>query len=256
MALVRFVGLVLLAGVVAIFAAVQASTGSVPLEAAQPSTTAVSGLPTPTPLLTSTPTETPVPTPTKTPLPTPTKTPRPTAAKTAPPTPAPAPSPSPAPLTSAATATPEPALPPPPPAPVVQERLDASFAAQVLALVNAERASRGLALLATNGALTRAAERYALLLLNYDSLSHTAGGTDLGSRVAAAGYAGWSIVGEVLWLGRGAFGPADVVAGWLASPAHREIILDGSFSEAGVACSRRGAGGALPDRRCVMDLGG
>lgn len=143
------------------------------------------------------------------------------------------------------------APPPAPGPPSSANRLDAGFASQVLALVNAERSARGIAPLGSNGALTQAANGYALLLLGYPSLTHTANGTTLQGRASAAGYGG-GYLGEVLWQGWGTFSPADVVAAWMNSPPHRAIILDPTYRDAGVGCA---FSAGSPDSRCVMDVG-
>jgi uncharacterized protein YkwD len=51
-------------------------------------------------------------------------------------------------------------------------------------------------------------------------------------RAQAAGYDGWTALGEVLAAGPAS--PEQVVAGWLASPEHRARLLDPSFQEIGV----------------------
>ncbi len=165
------------------------------------------------------------------------------------------------------TATPQPP-PPPPPTPHVHEEppsqppapqesgewLDPAFAARVLALVNVERTSRGLAAFTTNGALTRAAESYAHTLLQFDSLTHTANGTDPLGRMRAAGYSAGPTVGEVLWRGVGSWPPERTVADWMASPGHRAIILSTAYREAGVGCYFKQAGRV--EARCVLDAAG
>lgn len=265
LAFVRFVVLLALGLAAAGILGLQQTRSSVPLEAAPPAQpTARSGLLTPTPETPPTPTRTEVPTATRTPLPTPTNTPKPS------PMPVPSPTPEPATGDGASTqgagaptsggqtsgssgAVSAPAAPQPAPPPPSGDRLDAGFASQVLALVNAERSARGIAPLRSNGALTQAASDYALLLLGYPSLSHTANGTALQGRASAAGYGG-GYLGEVLWQGRGVFSPADVVASWMNSPPHRAIILDPTYRDAGVGCAF-GGGGATQQSRCAMDVG-
>lgn len=175
-------------------------------------------------------------------------------------------------MTATATATrtpkptaiatvPPPAEPPPPPAapqnqpsPAPEPRIaiDANFAAQVLALANTERAARGLPPLAALGVLTQAAQSYGGTLLQLDSISHDAGGTSLSGRVQAAGYSGWSLLGEALWSSQGYLPPERVITDWLASPGHRDILLDSRFTKAGVGCAFRE--GATVEARCVMVL--
>ncbi len=52
-------------------------------------------------------------------------------------------------------------------------------------------------------------------------------------RVARAGYGKYVIVGEN--IAAGPMTPAEAAAGWLASPAHCENIMDGRFREIGIA---------------------
>jgi uncharacterized protein YkwD len=107
---------------------------------------------------------------------------------------------------------------------------------------------------APNNALARAAADYAVLLMQYSSLSHTAAGTTLTGRVRAAGYTAGPPLGEVLWLAVGVVPPERTVADWMASPGHRDVILSSSYSVAGAACYFRQ--GARWEARCVMDFGG
>jgi uncharacterized protein YkwD len=185
-----------------------------------------------------------------------TLTPTPSATPTTPPTATatPLPPPTPRPQSQQPPAQQPPAQAQPPQAPAARAWSDAGFAAQVLALVNAERASRELGQLASNGALTNGATNYARTLLQYSSLSHTAGGTTLSSRVAAAGYGGGPPLGEVLWLGVGRLPPERVVSDWLNSPSHREVILNPIYRTAGAGCLFRQ--GSRLEARCAMDLGG
>ena len=183
----------------------------------------------------------------------------PTETATATPTPSPTPPPPPtattAPVPHVHTPVP-PAAPqeqaPPEPQPRVWS--DPAFAGRVLTLINAERSARGLAPLATDGALTASATGYAETLLRLGALSHNADGTDVLSRARAAGYGGGLPVGEVSWRGVGSLPPENVVSGWMSSGSHRDVVLSGQFRVAGVGCYFRDDGGML-EARCVMDLG-
>ena len=175
------------------------------------------------------------------------------------------PSTTPQPPTVTATPVPPPREPPPtavPPTstPHIQptspprDRIDDDFASRVLALINAERTSRGIPALQTNSALVRSAQSYARTLLQLDALAHNVDGTSLSSRVATAGYDGGPPLGEVLWGSTGFLPPEQAVADWMASPSHRQIILDTTYSLAGVGC-------AFSERdrlkaRCVVDMAG
>jgi uncharacterized protein YkwD len=185
------------------------------------------------------------------------------------PTPAPTPTPLPTSLPTeppvadegAATAevSSQPANPPPPaPAsegnpPATTEYQDYDMANAVLASVNSARAAQGVAALSANGALTAAAQSYAQLLAQLDTLTHDAAGGLL-ARIQASGYTG-GFLGEALWQGRGAsYTPDEVVNDWLNSPPHREILLSTTYVDAGIACYVEETNGA-PNTRCVLDVG-
>lgn len=151
-----------------------------------------------------------------------------------------------------------PVLPAAPPAqddqpaePETREWLDIDFGAQVLALVNEERAANGASALTANGALMLSAESHAHTLTELNALEHAAGGSDLLSRVQAAGFTDNVQLGEVLWRGGGTFSPQTPVAGWLSSATHREIILNPAYREAGIGCYFR-EGGPVREARCVL----
>jgi uncharacterized protein YkwD len=143
-------------------------------------------------------------------------------------------------------------VPPADPAAVAREWLDPGFAAQVLTLVNSERAARGLSALAADAALTASAQNYAATLTQLGSLSHTAVG-DISSRALASGFGG-GYLGEALWFGGGSVSPEQALASWLASPAHAALIFDPAYVVAGVGCYFYQSGDVY-EGRCVLDLG-
>jgi uncharacterized protein YkwD len=106
--------------------------------------------------------------------------------------------------------------------------------------VNAQRAAHGLAPLQGDASLARAARGHARDMVQEDVFAHQVpGGAPLNKRVRSAGYGGaserWG-VGEVLAWGTGQRAtPAQTVRAWMNSPGHRQIILDGSYREAGPA---------------------
>jgi uncharacterized protein YkwD len=137
----------------------------------------------------------------------------------------------------AAPADPAPPAPPPPPPPAPPAQWpDAAFAASVLAGVNGERAKASLPPLSANGALSSTAQAYSLAVLELGHLSHSADGRDTSARAAGAGYAGPGPVGESLWSGTGPFGPEQAVYDWMGSPAHRAMLLNPAYLEAGIGC--------------------
>lgn len=104
--------------------------------------------------------------------------------------------------------------------------------AQVLALVNQERASAGCSPVTSNAELTRAADDYSDVMADSGVMSHTGpDGSTMTTRVEAAGYE-WSTLGEN--IARGQADAASVMESWMNSPGHRANILNCSFKELGV----------------------
>ncbi|MFE2050499.1 CAP domain-containing protein [Streptomyces sp. NPDC059459] len=104
--------------------------------------------------------------------------------------------------------------------------------AQVLALVNEERAAAGCSPVTANDRLTRAADDYSDVMASSGVMSHTGpDGSTMTSRVEAAGYQ-WSTLGEN--IARGQADAASVMESWMNSSGHRANILNCSFRELGV----------------------
>ncbi|MEU5754358.1 CAP domain-containing protein [Streptomyces sp. NPDC047829] len=104
--------------------------------------------------------------------------------------------------------------------------------AQVLALVNEERAAAGCSPVTANDRLTRAADDYSDVMASSGVMSHTGpDGSTMTSRVEAAGYQ-WSTLGEN--IARGQADAASVMESWMNSSGHRANILNCSFKELGV----------------------
>jgi hypothetical protein len=95
--------------------------------------------------------------------------------------------------------------------------------ADLTAMTNADRAAAGLRPLATAGDLQSLAQSRANEMARTHTLAHT---TNLGSRVS-----GWKRLGEN--VGRGP-NLRDIETAFMASPSHRENILDPAFSQLGV----------------------
>ncbi len=123
--------------------------------------------------------------------------------------------------------------PPAPPA--------ASTESATLALVNDQRASRGLAPLAWHDRVATAAQAHADDMAAHQTMSHTGSdGSNGGDRLSRTGYS-WRSWGENVAVGYP--DPTAVVAGWMNSPGHRAMIL-GDFEHAAVGVAR-GADGRL-----------
>lgn len=105
--------------------------------------------------------------------------------------------------------------------------------AEVIALSNNERTSRGLGALATNSALNAAALAKANHMIANDYWAHVApDGTTPWDFMTAAGYAYYT-AGENLAMGF--MTSSGVVTGWMNSPGHRANILNDTFAHTGVA---------------------
>ena len=106
---------------------------------------------------------------------------------------------------------------------------------QVIEAVNQVRRDNGLLPLLYNPLLSAAAHQYANFIASRDLLSHTVDGRTFDQRDVAAGYSGWTVVGENL---AGGYATAEeAMAAWLASPGHRKNILNPAFLETGVGCT-------------------
>ena len=128
-----------------------------------------------------------------------------------------------------------------------------------LCLINAARDAHGLAPLAAEERLARAARRHAADMVARAYFSHvTPSGTSFGDRLRRVGYASscaWT-GGETLAWGTGSKGsPGSRVAAWMRSPAHRLILLDPAYREAGVGIEVGVPGAAEPGFTYVADLG-
>jgi len=159
---------------------------------------------------------------------------------TPPPLPAVAPTQEPlAPLAGAPSSPGEAALPAPEPvevsglpSPTVFASENAAFIDRVVELVNAARQQEGLEPLSPAASLMEAAQRQARAMAESGQLTHTGpDGSTMAERAQAAGYNGWTALGEV--VAAGVTSPEAVVAQWLASPEHRARLLDPAYRELG-----------------------
>ncbi|MEU2392277.1 CAP domain-containing protein [Streptomyces sp. NPDC007369] len=118
--------------------------------------------------------------------------------------------------------------------------------AEVLALVNQERAAVGCPALTLNAKLTAAAQSHSQDMAAHANMSHTGSdGSDPGQRITRAGYT-WRTYGENVAYGYST--PAAVMEGWMNSPGHKRNILDCSFKEIGI-------GYAQPNHYWTQDFG-
>ncbi|MFD8613546.1 CAP domain-containing protein [Streptomyces sp. NPDC059631] len=111
-------------------------------------------------------------------------------------------------------------------------------AAQILALVNNERAKAGCSALTANPALAAAAQAHSEDMAAHRNMSHTGSdGSAPGDRITAAGYT-WSTYGENVAYGYTS--AAQVMAAWMDSPGHKANILNCAFKEIGVGLAQPG----------------
>lgn len=104
---------------------------------------------------------------------------------------------------------------------------------EVIALVNAQRATHGLPPLAVSPELTTAARSYAQAMAIGGFFSHTGpDGSTFISRNEAAGYRDWDYLEENLAAGQTT--PEQVMVAWMGSPDHRQNILSPHVHEIGV----------------------
>jgi uncharacterized protein YkwD len=112
-------------------------------------------------------------------------------------------------------------------------------------LLNGERARAGLAPLAYDRRLARAARRFSQAMARSGFFDHVSPqGSTLGDRVRQAGWSGGALGETIAWGAGSQSTPAAIVAGWMASPPHRGIILDGTFREVGLGVAPRAPSGA------------
>ena len=153
--------------------------------------------------------------------------------------------------------SPPPTESPPPPATAVAEALDLAYADAIVELTNEVRVANGLNPLTQHPALVAAAQEYAELhvQISPDRLDHRLNGSTLASRAETEGYAGWSLLAENLFWGSSEppLPAAQAVDLWLASPSHRENLLNPALTEIGVGCCMSAA--QQPFRICAQEFG-
>lgn len=113
-----------------------------------------------------------------------------------------------------------------------QDTNAASFATEVIRLVNVERANVSLGALTSQSQLTQAAQTHSIDMGCNFFMSHT--GSDGSSpldRIVRFGYV-YSWWGENVAAGYST--PATVVTAWMNSQPHRENILNPNFTEIGI----------------------
>jgi len=111
-------------------------------------------------------------------------------------------------------------------------------------LINVERRSRGLRPLILDGSLTRIARYHSETMARDGVLGHVdRDGLDLTGRAEVLGLRGWKALGENIAYNQGYPDPtAFAVERWMISEKHRENILNGMFTHAGIGIARAADG--------------
>ncbi|AWB94421.1 SCP-like extracellular [Agromyces badenianii] len=152
--------------------------------------------------------------------------------------PAPAPAPEPAPAPAPAPEAPAPADPPPAPAPAPSSGAS-SVEAEVLAIVNRERAATGCGPVSDDAGLRSVARAHSGDMAARGFFDHT--NPDGQTPWDRAGAAGISHAGGEN-IARGQADAASVMQSWMNSPGHRANILNCDFTTLGVGV-HEGPGG-------------
>jgi uncharacterized protein YkwD len=113
------------------------------------------------------------------------------------------------------------------------------FVARVVELVNVERQRIGRQPLAANAALMGMAQNYAGVMGDGTCFSHACG-SRLVDRINGSGYTNWTAAGENIALGQAT--PEAVMATWMASPGHRDNLLNASYMHIGVGLAAKSNG--------------
>ena len=132
--------------------------------------------------------------------------------------------------------------------PLQSTAANSSYAAQVVSLVNAERAKQGLPALIVSTTVQQAAQTRAGELKS--SFSHTRpNGASCFTALTEAGVS-YTRAGENIAYGQSS--PEAVVQSWMNSSGHRANILSSSFTTIGIGCTVVNGINAKTDRICGL----
>ena len=131
-----------------------------------------------------------------------------------------------------------------------------STEAKVISLVNKERSKRGLKPVRAKYSLTCAARAHSSEMARRGKLTHTsANGASVGQRLRGhgytrSGYRYWGVGENIARATKGSLcaTPEGVVASWMRSSAHRNVILKSNFRDVGVGIRTSSSG------RCYFTL--
>ena len=133
--------------------------------------------------------------------------------------------------------------------------------AALLCTIDAERTARKLPVVHASSQLARAAQGHADDMVIRHFFEHvTPGGSTLGDRVHATGYIDgrrdWELGEAIAWAQQPLDTPVTLMRAWLASPAHRAIILDRRFRDVGIGVTDGLTDGSpVPGATAVLDFG-
>lgn len=131
----------------------------------------------------------------------------------------------------------------------------------LLTLINQTRAKNDLQPVKISTSLTKAARAHSDQMLAKDYFSHNSySGEAFSSRIVRFGYGrkGFTFwkVGEDIYFGTGLLGtPQGAMSGWMKSPAHKAVILTGSFREIGIGIDTGTYKGMSRARMFTIDFG-
>lgn len=113
----------------------------------------------------------------------------------------------------------------------------------------ARRSQAGIAPLAAELRLTRAARDFAGYMANTGRYGHEADGRDVAARLQSAGYAFCFGAENLAWIEAGIDDEPRVarllMAGWMASPSHRSNLLGADWTDTGIAIATSASAGRL-----------
>jgi len=134
--------------------------------------------------------------------------------------------------TPASPSAPAPTSPAPTPTPTSAPTGNTALEAEVVTIVNTERAKAGCAALTTDDRLIAAARGHSADMAARGYFSHTTPeGIEFSTRITSAGYR-WSSAGEN--IAKGQRTAAEVMTSWMNSAGHKANILNCGFKNLGV----------------------
>lgn len=109
-------------------------------------------------------------------------------------------------------------------------------------LINDERAAVGVRRIRSSRTLTASARAWSALMAKHQTIAHVINGIEALPAFARYGYPRHAGIGQN--CAGGQVTPAEVVAGWMASPGHRSTMLNPLYDACGVGYVDAGDDGA------------